>query len=99
MPHFHQYDQNLDLLALHRVNPQRYPFLLQSVATGTASARFDILFAFPGKEIRLENVNSHAPDFLIELDQQWNECRRKIVDENGDLDGLPFVGGWFLYLG
>jgi anthranilate synthase component 1 len=45
----------IDLLALHRVNPQRYPYLLQSVAHGPLQngahgadvARFDILFAFP----------------------------------------------------
>jgi hypothetical protein len=31
-----------DLLALHRLEPQRYPHLLESVARGTPHGRYDI---------------------------------------------------------
>ena len=34
--------------------PQRYPALLESVARGAARTRYDILFAFPDDEIRLD---------------------------------------------
>jgi len=36
-----------DLLALHERNPERYPFLLESVAGHPQSGRYDLLFAFP----------------------------------------------------
>lgn len=98
MPHIRQVNRFIDLLALHRVNPQRYPYLLQSIAHGTPSARYDILFAFPGKQIRLSTGDT--TDFLDELDEQ---CRDNFVRNNLDRKAekidLPFTGGWFLYLG
>jgi hypothetical protein len=42
---------DVDRLALHRRNPSRYPFLLESVAAGTPQSRFDLLLAFPGAGI------------------------------------------------
>ena len=36
---------------MHRDQPSRYPFLLQSTASGGGLGRYDILFAFPGKAI------------------------------------------------
>lgn len=95
MPHIRQLSGFVDLLALHRVNSRRYPFLLQSIAHGTASARYDILFAFPEKEIRLNFDDGDSPDFLYELDKRWGESR-EAIDQTID---LPFTGGWFLYLG
>ena len=41
----------VDLLELHRRAPERYPFLLQSVAGHPTSGRYDILFAFPQSHI------------------------------------------------
>ena len=95
MPHIRQLNHSIDLLALHRVNPRRYPYLLQSTARGTASARFDILFAFPGDEIRLSLDDDLSTDFLNELDRQWQQSCKNEDDETG----MPFTGGWFLYLG
>ncbi|MEQ6341476.1 MAG: aminodeoxychorismate synthase component I [Gammaproteobacteria bacterium] len=48
-----QLDIYQDLLGLHLAHPQRYPFLLESVAHGTPHARYDILFAFPGQSLAL----------------------------------------------
>ncbi len=48
-----QLDIYHDLLGLHLAHPQRYPFLLESVAHGTTHARYDILFAFPGQSLAL----------------------------------------------
>jgi len=47
---------DIDRLALHRRNPSRYPFLLESVAAGTPQAYFDLLLAFPGAGIVADSV-------------------------------------------
>ncbi len=88
-------DASFDLLDLHELNPTRYPFFLESVASGTPQSRYDILFAFPEKQLRLNADN--GDDFLSELDQHWNVTKQKtfIADETT----LPFRGGWFVYLG
>jgi anthranilate synthase component 1 len=106
MPHIRHLDQLHDLLALHRVNPQRYPFLLQSTAKNTAknntnsnpikssSARYDILFAFPGESVRLEHSKANSINFFDELDKKWQKFR----ENKSETTSLPFSGGWFLYL-
>ena len=90
-----------DLQRLHCENPVRYPFLLQSTTRGGALSRFDILFAFPGETLELSTSGElvgQKPagdlNFLDALDQWWRAERVT----SGD-DGLPFLGGWFLYLG
>ena len=79
-----------DLRQLHREHPSRYPFLLQSTARGGALGRYDILFAFPGDAL----VAGEGTSFLDELDACWQNER---IDSSPN--ELPFVGGWFLYLG
>ena len=94
--------QRVDLLALHQAFPSRYPYLLESVAQGTANARFDILFAFPGEtleltsldELRLNGNSLANPDFLAQLDASWHADRCPHIATS-----LPFFGGWFVYLG
>lgn len=90
-----------NLLALHRANPQRYPFLLESVASSDSS-HFDILFAFPQETLTLshdEKLTGYSDvegnDFLNSLSHWW-ESRR---DNTINCEYLPFSGGWFLYLG
>jgi anthranilate synthase component 1 len=82
-----------DLAALHAANPARYPHLLESVAHDTPRARYDILFAFPGETIKPDIAD--AGGFLERFDAAW---RRESVPA-GDDEGLPFTGGWFVYLG
>jgi anthranilate synthase component 1 len=86
-------DSDCDLLALHRLNPGRYPHLLESVAHGTPHSRYDILFAFPGKQLHLTKIEE--PDFLNGLDKWWRQ--EQIAGHDNSV--LPFRGGWFLYLG
>jgi len=81
-----------NLLDLHRINPQRYPFLLQSVAHGTAQARYDVLFAFPQQHVTLSA--GEPVDFLAALDREWRAARVDVANTES-----PFHGGWFLYLG
>jgi anthranilate synthase component 1 len=83
---------SFDLLDLHALDPGRYPYLLESSAHGP-QGRFDILFAFPGETIALNELRTF--DFLRELDIRW-KAEAEGVSYQGS---LPFHGGWFLFLG
>ena len=108
--HIRSLAETIDLLALHRVNPRRYPYLLQSVAHGPLqngahgadAARFDILFAFPGETLRLDSLDAKAPldsgDFLQQLDARWQRESLLSSPQHSSTDFLPFTGGWFLFL-
>jgi anthranilate synthase component 1 len=89
------------LRRLNQTFPERYPFLLQSTAHSGALGRFDILFANPGENLVLESPGNlrgsarcRGAGFLQALDDWWRHER--IPDEQRE---LPFLGGWFLYLG
>ena len=91
-----------DLLPLAGAHPGRYPALLESAAPGP-SARWDILFAFPEDRLVLGHHDvvrdasgcARGTRFLDALDAAtW----RAGCDGQGDA-GLPFMGGWLLYLG
>jgi len=85
-----------------QVNSSRYPFLLQSAASGPELARYDILFAFPGPTLTLDcngtlsgpHANASA-GFLGSLDSWWKAESSEFPTPRD----LPFAGGWFLYLG
>ncbi|MBL8266750.1 aminodeoxychorismate synthase component I [Steroidobacter sp.] len=90
------------LLALHSAFPDRYPALLESAAAGNAATRFDILFAYPQQRLSLlsdRKLSIRTGDgeegFLSALDRWWQSERTESIDTHG----LPFVGGWLLYLG
>lgn len=90
-----------DLLAPAALFPGRYPTLLASAVTGTAQSRFDILFACEGESITLhadgmlrDGQGTAIDDtFLDAFDHAWARKHRPRVD-----DGLPFHGGWVVYL-
>ena len=69
-----------DIQYIHQLNPIRYPFLLQSAARGNSLCRYDILFAFPQKEIILnyENIKDKKNDFLKKFDTEWKKENVKI---------------------
>jgi len=91
---------DIDLLALHRLAPARWPLLLESVAGG--HARWDLQFATDGSGLRLDadgitrdlDGNALEGDFLDLLDAAWRAAG-PVPRSN---DGLPFHGGWALYL-
>jgi anthranilate synthase component I len=94
-----------DLLALQRAAPARYPCLLESAASGSAQARYDLLLAFPQAGLRLdadgvtrtlEGDPVAAAGFLGALDAQWRAARPQEAPRE---PGLPFLGGWALFLG
>ncbi len=91
-------DSKFDFLELHALNPRRYPFLLESVVSGTRQSRYDILFAFPGMQIELSPGDSSC--FLDELDANWRyAAKQEGVADSDCKSRLPFRGGWFVYLG
>ncbi len=95
-----------DLFKLHCLNPERYPFLLQTSAPNAVTGRFDILFAFPqahltlhGTELDAENVAITANDFLTAFDELHQASQPRTWQVDTDVTPLPFTGGWFVYLG
>ena len=81
---------SVDLLALHRRHPDRYPFLLQSVASHALAGRYDLLLAFPGEAIE---ARAGDDDFFSRLDAAAAALVPLATTE------LPYAGGWFLLLG
>jgi anthranilate synthase component I len=75
------------LLGVHAADPKRYPMFLESSAPHPSVGRYDILFAGPG-----ETIVGKA--FLSALDGRWQLARQAFTEH-----GVPFVGGWFIYLG
>ena len=91
-----------DLLPLAAAHPERYPALLESASRGP-HARWDILFAFPQDEFSLRadglvrdaRGRTRGARFLDALDAAWRTERIRVEDGGG----LPFTGGWAVYLG
>ncbi|HEX7801470.1 MAG TPA: aminodeoxychorismate synthase component I [Pseudoxanthomonas sp.] len=90
-----------DLLALHRFAPARYPMLLESVASGTAQGRWDLLLVANGDGLRLDAQGRTSAldgqpvegDFLAALDNDWHANRIPREEPR-----WPFRGGWALLL-
>jgi anthranilate synthase component 1 len=91
-----------DLLSLQRVDPTRYPLLLESVAGGNALSRWDLLLSSDGHGLRLDPDGRTRRldgtlldgDFLSALDRDWSA-----LPVEAPARELPFRGGWALYLG
>ena len=100
---------DLDLLALHRLDPARYPLLLESVAGGNALSRWDLLLVGDGGGLRLDadsitrrlDGEPMQGAFLDCLDAEWKRLQSEsgsaseAARESGD---PPFRGGWGLFL-
>lgn len=94
-----------DLFDLVEQHPERYPFLLENSGKPSNLGRYDILFAFPGKQLTalpdgelLHDGRELATDsFLDQLDEIY-KCQKDQIDLAHKY-GLPFCGGWFIYLG
>jgi anthranilate synthase component 1 len=93
-----------DLVALAAAQPQQFPFLLDSAAHGPLG-RYSLLLAFNGRALVQDADGSlHGPGqgsgFLPRL-AQWYAQDKYPAQAAGAAPAvaLPFVGGWFLYLG
>ena len=89
----------VDLVSLQEADPERFPFLLESVIHGSASARYSILMAAGDERLDLRqgvttsNGREVSGAFLDQLDRWF------LSELHQERSALPFVGGWFLYLG
>ena len=91
----------VNLHALHRLAPRRYPFLLQSTAAESSLGGSDVLMLSQGDALVLEapgRVSGYGAEgqteFLTALDAWWQTERVDLSDP-----AFPFSGGWFLFLG
>jgi len=80
-----------DLLNLYRAFPARYPFLMQSVATGPLG-RYDLLLACPQETLPCLPQEGSL-EFLQSFAARWKK-RPKIALNDSQ---IPFVGGFFAY--
>jgi len=93
---------DLDLLDLHRLDPVRYPVLLESSASG-AHGRWDMLLAHESEGFVLHRDGVVRDQcgariegrFLDVLDARW-QAQRIARDAAA---AIPFRGGWALLLG
>ena len=94
-----------DLFDLAERIPERYPYLLENSGKVSDLGRYDILFAFPGSQLICHADGSLLFDgeqlgkeqFLYQLDAIYKQHQDNAYTSS--VHGLPFCGGWFLYLG
>ena len=88
MFHRHDLDEAPDCLALMRFKPDAYPYLLGSNTSGHRNSRYSILMAYADQPIEQSEA---GPDVLSQIDTN--------LSSNAPDSDLPFIGGWFVYLG
>lgn len=81
-------DGQLDLFALHSRHTARFPFLLESRQHNPLIGRYSLLLGQAGEQRHCHDVAELA-DFYAALPVQARTAA---------IPGLPFVGGWFVYL-
>ncbi len=91
------------LRALAARNPRRYPLLLDSAAEG-ASSRFSVLCAAPRAALWLDARGrlggERLPSGLVRPGARFlDTLERWWLAERTPCGGLPFGGGWAVYLG
>ena len=102
-------EQSLDLSLLHQLNPERYPFVLESVAKG-GLGQYSIVMACPQETLQL-NPQASAEEFVTAAQQAFSHHRaeQKLSIQwspefafakeqvEASAQALPFKGGWFAY--
>ena len=84
-----------DLLAVHQSNPDFWPFLLASEVRSARLGRWSLLLHQRGETIQAERSQADSVRFIETL-------RARIAplpEPDPSLPALPFMGGWFVYLG
>lgn len=90
-----------DLVDISASQPQQFPFLLESSARGPLG-RYSLLLQSNGEQLLLHASGQltgpgEGRTFLQRLNSWYNACAYETVP--CEYDELPFLGGWFLYLG
>jgi len=92
-----------NLVLFNQLNAQRYPYLLKSSAVRQNNTQYDILIACPIYYLTLNaDKTLHCTDKDLVISQGFFETLESFyqndrTEDAGD-DGLPFTGGWFVYL-
>jgi len=96
------------LTLFNALDASRYPYLLSSSAVRKNNTQYDILLAFPQYTLTLKaDKTLHCTDknlplsdgFFATLENFYQKHFEKDkVVESDDKEGLPFCGGWFVYL-
>ncbi len=86
-----------DLLQVHRNYPQRWPYLLASTAGADGLARWSMLLRATDERLALPFEQLSARPGFLEQIADWQ--RRESCPAGAEEPELPFLGGWFLYLG
>lgn len=96
-PHTLELDSALDLLAVHRADPDRWPYLLSSTSPGGSLGRYSLLLFQLGESF---GIPSRRGSFPVQSDAGFFEAlaRLPLSSPGQGSSHWPFVGGWFLYL-
>ena len=78
------------MAALAAASPAKYPFFLESVATGTPQSRYSLLLGGVGGQV----TAGEDGNFLGRFAEAWAAAATARHPKT-----LPFEGGWFIYLG
>lgn len=95
-------DEVPDLLRLSEAFPAEFPYLLESAARGELSAISLLLFA--GDELLLSDPagglsGPGSGSTFFERLESWYQQEKSQDRDSKNVPELPFVGGWFLFLG
>lgn len=93
MSHCRQLPERPDLLAVHRLDPDTWPFLLDSASQGGGLGRWSVLMRADRAHAPIVSSPASPEDFLPRLDRAY------AAERCAQPGALPFEGGWFVYLG
>ena len=92
------------LTLFNELDAARYPYLLCSSAVRQNNTQYDILLAFPQYTLTLSaDKTLHCTDETLLLSDGFFSTLESFYQQNKvaqahDGEGLPFCGGWFVYL-
>lgn len=96
-PCVHRLDRAPDLVEVSRTRPEHFPYLLHSAACGPLGRHSLLLFA-EGEALSARGGQVEGPGQGKGFFQRLSSW----IEDTGaapGADGLPFAGGWFVYLG
>lgn len=103
--HVHQWlEYSPDLSSLSVKFPEKFPYLLESTARGPLGKYSLLLYAGDQVLVLRAGAGLSGPgcgDTFFERLESWYqaECLPRESDPDSAVNSIPFIGGWFIYLG